>query len=80
MTDKKTPDTTTSPGLTSIVNRLNVEDKDLVASTETMKRQLPIMNEAYITIAKMKKNYYDALIAEGFSREEALELCKQMEL
>lgn len=63
------------------VKLLPNNDKDeMVAACEAMKRQLPVMIEYAATIAKLRKAYFDAHLAEGFSAEQALELCKSIAL
>lgn len=41
-----------------------------------MRRTLPLLTEYHQLDAKIKRAKYDALLAEGFSPDQALELCK----
>jgi len=44
---------------------------------EKLRRALPQLIELEIIRAKVAKAKYDALINEGFTAEQALEMCKQ---
>lgn len=55
------------------------EDK-LLGSFEEIKRLLPVMMGLAPQIAAMRKTLYDAYVAEGFTKEQALELCKSITL
>jgi hypothetical protein len=39
---------------------------------------LELMVQYATTIAHVKRSFYDAYISEGFTKEEALELCKNI--
>jgi hypothetical protein len=43
---------------------------------EKFARELPKLIQASGLIAQIRKGLYDAYIKEGFTKEEALELCK----
>ena len=45
---------------------------------DQMKIDLPGMLEYIIIMAEMTKAKYDAMIDQGFTKEEALELCKTL--
>jgi len=63
------------------INEIKLGEKDeLIASIELLRRQLPHLMEHVKVIAELRKASYDALIAEGFDKAQALELCKSMEL
>jgi hypothetical protein len=49
---------------------------DVRASLELLKRELPNFIEHASLIAKFKHAYFVALVGEGFTHEQALELCK----
>lgn len=49
---------------------------DMRAAVEQMKRHLPELIEYAKLQAKIRKAHYDALLAEGFTAEQAIELCK----
>lgn len=52
------------------------EADKLRAAVEEMRRTLPLLTEYHQLDAKIKRAKYDALLAEGFSPNQALELCK----
>lgn len=54
----------------------NVEADKIRAEIERMRRTLPYMLEFYVLDAKCRRARYDALIAEGFDPQQALELTK----
>lgn len=47
---------------------------DLIGTTEALRRQLPALVEYLPILAKFKKAQFDALVAEGFTPSQALEL------
>lgn len=49
---------------------------ELQAAIENCKRLLPYQIELAKVIAKSEKAKYDAYVAEGFTKEQALELLK----
>ncbi len=53
------------------------ENKEFAAAIANMKRELSLMVEHACIIAEIRKASYDAHIEQGFSKEEALELCKE---
>ena len=52
----------------------------MASAITALKRELPEIIEHTATIAKIRKASYDAHIAQGFSPEQALELCKTITL
>ena len=59
------------------VKLMDIGDKDKIrADIEKMKRDLPIFLELTSLTAQIRKASYDALIKEGFTEIQALELCK----
>jgi len=64
--------------MTKIVNIGN-QDK-MKAGLEEMKRGLSTWLEYNQLIAKIRRSAYDAYIKEGFTSEQALELCKSIML
>ncbi len=48
----------------------------LKGEVERMKRELPELIAYPQTRAQLTKAYHDALVQQGFSAEQALELCK----
>ena len=49
---------------------------ETAAAFEKLKRELPVIVENMVVVAKLKKAAYDAYIEYGFTPEQALELCK----
>ena len=63
------------------ITLLTTPDKDdLKAAVAAMQRELPAFIENAKIIAKIRKASYDALIGEGFTPEQALELCANQQL
>ena len=46
---------------------------------EQMRKSMPGMMEGNKMLAKVLRSKYDALLGEGFTKQEALELCKTLE-
>ena len=57
-----------------------IEADELKASCALLKRQAPIFMEFSKTLAEIRMASYSAHIEEGFSPEQALDLCKQLTL
>lgn len=55
---------------------LEQQPDKLAAAIEQLRRGVPNMIEHAALVAKIKRAYYDNLISEGFTNEQALELCK----
>ena len=51
---------------------------EIIACTENLKRNIANFSDHAKVIAKIRKNSYDAHIKEGFTPDQALELCKSM--
>jgi hypothetical protein len=49
---------------------------EFIEALRNLQQQMPLMLECVEQQAQMTKAKYDALIRAGFSKEEALELCK----
>ena len=62
----------------SITSLPNVELDKLRAQVEQLKRQLPVLMEYHQLSAKLCRTRYDALVAEGFNPQQALELCRDI--
>lgn len=58
-------------------NVVHMKAKDEVqASLEMMRRELPKLIEHAALVAQVKRAYFIALVKEGFTEVQALELCK----
>lgn len=56
---------------------INLPDRnELKAAGDAIARQLPDMIKNAVMIAKLRRAYYKAYIAEGFTEAQALELTK----
>ena len=53
------------------------KENKVKSSLSEMKRNLPDILEYSIIIAKIRKANYDAYIKEGFTKQQALELCSK---
>lgn len=49
---------------------------DMAALVENLRRNLPQLLEHAALIAQFRRAYFLALVKEGFTNEQALELCK----
>jgi hypothetical protein len=49
---------------------------EMKAGIDAMKRNMPIILEHMALVASMKRTYYLALVEQGFTEAQALELCK----
>ncbi len=54
----------------------NVEAEKLKGALDILRATMPMVLEFNQARAKMAKSQYNALIAEGFTKEQALELVK----
>ncbi len=52
--------------------------KESVEAARKMAENLPLMLELQDIMAKLQYAKYSALVKEGFSRDEALKLCKDV--
>ena len=60
---------------------INISSKsELKAALESLKRDIEVMEEYTILVARVRWASYKAHIEQGFSEEEALELCKSLEI
>jgi hypothetical protein len=61
---------------TNITELPNIERDKQVAQLENLKRNIEVLIETNKLIAKVRRQSYLAYIAEGFSADQALSLCK----
>lgn len=54
----------------------NTERDELMAAVAKMTRNLPIFIEMMQVDAKIRRAKFEALVNEGFSEQQAIELCK----
>lgn len=63
------------------VTEINMGNKDeAMASHETLKRAMPVFLKHVVLIAELRKASYDAHLIQGFTVEQALELCKTLSI
>lgn len=56
---------------------VHLQAKDeLKAGIDAMKRNMPIFLEHMALVASIKRAYYEALVRQGFTEAQAIELCK----
>ena len=61
------------------VSLIGTGDKDeFIAAVESMKRTAETQKEYYKVLAESRKSSYDSHVANGFTPEQALELCKTL--
>ena len=58
------------------VTELPTKPDEMLAAVASLRRNLPALLEHMAIVAEMKRAYYNGLITQGFSAEQALELCK----
>ncbi len=51
---------------------------DFMTSVAVLKRDLPALIEHAKLVAKLRKESYDAHIANGFTKDQALKLCSSL--
>lgn len=56
----------------------SIEKDQLIAAIEHMKRSMPTMIEYHKLDAKVRREHFLALVAEGFNEQQALELTKSL--
>ena len=63
---------------------LNIVDlpqpDELMASVEALRRAAPALMQCAPIIAKIRRAHFVALVAEGFTEDQALDLCRDTEL
>jgi len=58
------------------IREIPTKPNEMLASVASLRRNLPAFLEHAAIVAAIKRSYYNALIKEGFSEQQALELCK----
>ncbi len=58
------------------IRPINTKPDELAGAVENMKRQMPLMLEHMALVAQLKHAYFSALVKQGFTAEQALELSK----
>jgi len=53
---------------------------ETMAALEGLRRAMPALMQVAPIVAKIRRAHYVALIAEGFTPDQALELCQNSEL
>ena len=63
------------------VNIVNLPQRDeMLAAVEELRRAAPALMQAAPIIAKIRRAHFVALVAEGFTADQALDLCRDTEL
>ena len=63
-----------------IVKLPQLEKDQQIGDLESLKRVLVLMGDYIVDIAQYRRKAYQAYITEGFTPEQALELCKTVTL
>lgn len=58
------------------IKKVDFKSDEASAALEILKREIGTMVEYQALLAQVHKASYDAHIAQGFTEEQALELCK----
>lgn len=64
--------------MTEIKELPQIEQDKFVAAVQAAVRQLPFLMQHMETVAKLRRKAYLSYIEEGFTEQQALELCKNL--
>lgn len=53
-------------------------DKEFIKAARLFIEQVPILVDCQVAIARLQKARYDALIKEGFTEQQAVQLCQNV--
>ena len=64
----------------NVLRSLDFQKDEFSGSVEELKRLLPHLISMAPIVAKVRRARYDALLAEGFTKDQALTLCENGDL